>query len=1188
MGSHPLLQPLRPRKHPKLQCAPLDLQMSLKRRLSKARHDLMTVRGSASSPIVENDPQEFTMPANIAEPDGQSVPSLEPCMPPGTKETKESHCQSQGQDHKEEEVPLGEIGDSCCASPESSIIDLDALDFSDSEISSLSTRDSLRSASRLARFFPELSSHFSVVSPVGADRNMEQLGPSLFERELEERVLILYRYSADVDPEHQQSISQSLGSDGYDGGSSCYSRRTSITTLGTEFWGDDGRYPHKSPDAYSIHSPVVAGVFDDIALSRRSSTVPPYTLHMPSHEGPAKQVSMTDLKNKPLPLEPAHSDDLVSHRWSDSSRSSGSPPLRPHVPTSQRDLVVSPLHPTSPVGRKEWKSTNVHKVRTHRQTGHVWFGSEYNEIPSHYRRGPQGENEQQVHSPGPGLTPTLSQATKDLEGTLAGLNKDQSPKKHLEGPAQVSRGKGDWISTRKAPLPPQGRPDIYLTPKKPKEPSGRSKSTPSPTKGSNRRDHSDLERTPRAKETREERSHSSPSRSSANDDKKDKKKKSFLAPFRKQSQGRISARSESQPHMTNTQVSDHLQLPRLQTEDLATATLLERVVEHFLSGSPGGPKPAGQSDAHKAEVRNKMRQSWALVSTAQASSLKMTDQIHELPAEPHCPSPVISRSEIPSNARAPGLPPDMPLDLILSTMEKIDSLDDLFNFALVNRKTYRAFKCRELPLIKNALFKMSPPAWELREMSPPWEMEWQPLIDPDSQVPEYTPTLYLQRYAQDIYTLAKLKALVLARCSPFLRHKTVRGLAGVDDQRAEEVDDAFWRIWTFCRIFGSGKSRENDLPGQMDWLRGGCEAKKYSTSSSTMTQPFGINNVLFEPPTGFGRGNLSGLSQRQMYDMTEIWTCMGVLLQPLHGKCIEARKVGIFDNMDVPDNDKVREEVVLEEWTSYILTLGLGAVLALSSVCQSDTTFVKFSVAQSIGLTKWETLETETSRSSFLKEAISRAYEIQERDSSPAKPPTSHYLSPARQSRERQTAFAKELRNRRARGLEEPEGRFSFSTERPMSKYSAILRNLDGTDEPVPPVPTLVIGHSSESVEISEPHTPVESSPEPSFACSRTPPPHIPLPAPLPVRIPPPRPQVLDPVDRAIDMIVNDLGFATEDAKWALKITDTGEGIDADAAVQLLKKQKKKNERNPFGKRDSLLSSVIKRQKSHESGWRWA
>jgi hypothetical protein len=393
--------------------------------------------------------------------------------------------------------------------------------------------------------------------------------------------------------------------------------------------------------------------------------------------------------------------------------------------------------------------------------------------------------------------------------------------------------------------------------------------------------------------------------------KKAKKKKSFLAPFRK-SQVRTSARSEE---ITSEHVSDlRQQLPQLETDDLATAALLERVVEHFLSGSPGGP--INQPVGHQAEVRKKMRQSWALISTAQASSLQLTDQIYELPAEPTSPSSVLLSSVLPLRTKSHDqnvtLPADMPVDLIITIMEKIDSLDDLFNFVLVNKKTYSAFKRRELPLIKNALFKMSPPAWELREMSPPWEMEWQLLLDPDSQVPEYTPTLYLQRYAQDIYTLAKLKALVLARCAPFLRPDTVRGLAGVDNQRAEEVDDAFWRLWTFCRIFGSGKRRENDITGQMDWLNGGVQAKKYSESS--VTQPFGINNVLFEPPKGFGRGNLDGLSQKQMYDLTEIWTCMGVLLQPLHGKCIEARKVGIFDGLDVPDGDAVREETVLGEW----------------------------------------------------------------------------------------------------------------------------------------------------------------------------------------------------------------------------------------------------------------------------------
>ena len=71
-------------------------------------------------------------------------------------------------------------------------------------------------------------------------------------------------------------------------------------------------------------------------------------------------------------------------------------------------------------------------------------------------------------------------------------------------------------------------------------------------------------------------------------------------------------------------------------------------------------------------------------------------------------------------------------------------------------------------------------------------------------------------------------------------------------------------------------------------------------------------------------------------------------------------------------------------------------------------------------------------------------------------------------------------------------------------------------------------------------------------------------------------------------MMVNELGFNTQDAKWALKITDTGEGIDASAAVRLLQRQRENNQRNPLGQGNTPLSDVIKRQKPQESGWRWA
>jgi hypothetical protein len=81
-----------------------------------------------------------------------------------------------------------------------------------------------------------------------------------------------------------------------------------------------------------------------------------------------------------------------------------------------------------------------------------------------------------------------------------------------------------------------------------------------------------------------------------------------------------------------------------------------------------------------------------------------------------------------------------------------------------------------------------------------------------------------------------------------------------------------------------------------------------------MAEPFfSMNNVFFDPPPGFGRGNGQGLSHRQIYDMTEIWTCLGTLLQPLHGKVAEARQFGVYDDLDVAEGDTAREETLLGE-----------------------------------------------------------------------------------------------------------------------------------------------------------------------------------------------------------------------------------------------------------------------------------
>jgi hypothetical protein len=98
----------------------------------------------------------------------------------------------------------------------------------------------------------------------------------------------------------------------------------------------------------------------------------------------------------------------------------------------------------------------------------------------------------------------------------------------------------------------------------------------------------------------------------------------------------------------------------------------------------------------------------------------------------------------------------------------------------------------------------------------------------------------------------------------------------------------------------------------MDWLNGGVMAHdRNSIVTTSLTEPFGMNNVLFEPPEGFGRGNGEGLSQSQLYDMTEIWTCLAVLLQPIHGSRTEARKAGVFDGLDIAENDTVKEEAMI-------------------------------------------------------------------------------------------------------------------------------------------------------------------------------------------------------------------------------------------------------------------------------------
>lgn len=926
-----------------------DLQMNLKHKLAKAKDELITVRTvkgfqtpipeQISEHIVEHSAETVPSPSEVA-----SVSSIQ-FTTSGAKETKATKEPKEAKEMRDqskespvkENARLGDAGDRRPPSPEESIMDLNSvLNFRDSTISP-SHQGPIRTATRLARFFPELSSHFSVASPT-ADRNTKQMGLTVFERELEERVQNLYRSSnsAAVYPEEAEPDVTRSSSDSNEGDatSSCYSGRTSLTSLeiGTEFETESGS-PHERPfsDTYSIFTPL-------------TTTVPSITLNIPNTSRELVEEIAFDPRNKPLPLlRPDVYDPHAPNLEVGSSVSETSPYHRsqlPHLP--RRDSLVRPLMSVSPNHIEGSESSQT--LRVDRQPGRVLHGSQHSQHSGPQSRGDdRRKDELQLHGLRGQHTSQL-QATEDSEDTLSEwteltelteLAKDIPMKAMaiLEGPVQTNGPHGDLVASRPAPLPPtkSALKDSSKTKRNSKEKNPLS--ILKPDRSSNKdaaRKTAEKEKGRQDKEPWEEtlliskaKRSSTNSDESKNEPKKPKKKKSFLASFRKSSPTRVNARSECrESDITEDAQGESESHQAQQSVDLATAALLERVVEHFRSGSPAGP-PTRQSE-DQAALRNKMRQSWAFASTAQASSLQSTDHIYELPAEPLSPLPlsVPAIPAIPAKYLKPiALPVDLPVDVTLSIMQRIDSLDDLFNFVLVNKKIYNTFKRHELPLIKSALFKMSPPAWELREMSPPWEKEWQPFVDPDAPVPSYTPTSYLQRYAHDIYTLAKLKVLVLSRCAPFLRRETIRGLSGADDERAEKVDDAFWRVWTFCRIFGSGKSRENDIAGQMDWLRGGSQANSHSSSASTMTQPFGINNVLFEPPEGFGRGNLFGLSQDQMYDMVEIWTCMGVLLQPLHGNCAEAREVGIFDGLDIPEEEAVLEGTMLGKSSPIIIII---------------------------------------------------------------------------------------------------------------------------------------------------------------------------------------------------------------------------------------------------------------------------
>jgi hypothetical protein len=412
---------------------------------------------------------------------------------------------------------------------------------------------------------------------------------------------------------------------------------------------------------------------------------------------------------------------------------------------------------------------------------------------------------------------------------------------------------------------------------------------------------------------------------------------------------------------------------------------------------------------------------------------RMADSFVLSPISIPVPPRTIKRTITPASAE----------NVILTILRNLESLDDLFATAVVNRGFYRVFKRHELDLMKTALRKMSPPAWENREICYPGHDEVD-AEDLDRPRRDYTPTTYLQYYTRDMYIIAALKSLIKDKCESFLRPEMCMALVSTEPAETSRVDDALWRIWTFCKIFGAGKGREEDIVAQMDWLKGGVLVHQKTCTYSIFTTD-DMNETLASAPECFAKGNEGGLTAEELFDMMELWNCLGVLLQPFEGRTIQAREFGVYEATDVRGGDIDGEELMLDEWYYYLLTLGLSAILDLAAPCRQEDASA-FILASQNGWIDWKPPVFGGTRRNFLKEAASRVYE----DKIAVTYAESSSREVQRQlSKQRIQRHISELRQRKNSNERLPPIR--MSQERPMSEWEDVMNNLT---RPRPPPST--------------------------------------------------------------------------------------------------------------------------------------
>ncbi|KAG9852008.1 hypothetical protein KCU68_g3832, partial [Aureobasidium melanogenum] len=296
------------------------------------------------------------------------------------------------------------------------------------------------------------------------------------------------------------------------------------------------------------------------------------------------------------------------------------------------------------------------------------------------------------------------------------------------------------------------------------------------------------------------------------------------------------------------------------------------------------------------------------------------------------------------------------------------SFEDLKSLSIVNKTARRCFEDNKLKLLKSVLFNVSPPAWELRELSPFPFGNFMPTDFLENT--EISPSAYMSCVKHDRAIIQELKSVIATKCQSFIRPETISSLMTEGSMRFE---DALYRIWSFCKMFGCDRGRENDLKGQIDWLKGGILAHQKGCAATLSFGPeFEIDGILLNAPDHFAAGNGCGLSAEQLYDMSEMWECLHALIQPYQEVTSKAQSCGIFRHTNGGSTDPIVQGRVVEEWVAYILSLGPSVVLELT---RFDDTSAGLDFAQLNDWTDWTPPQSGMTRRRFLREPVSQLYE---------------------------------------------------------------------------------------------------------------------------------------------------------------------------------------------------------------------